>query len=156
LECFEQALAMDGQYAPAHAGIAMAMTLLGFYGYVPAYDAMPRARRSAQIALDRDPTLVDARAAVQFVSWCYDWDWGTAEREFHRTTTIDPRFVTAYVSHAVHLSFAHGRHDEALAAARRAVEIDPLSAIVFMASANAMVSAGLWEEAEQHGRRAVE
>jgi tetratricopeptide (TPR) repeat protein len=156
LECFEQALAIDSHYAPAHAGVAMATMLLSFYAYIPAYEGMPRARRSAQRALGIDPAIADAHAALMFVQWCPPRDWEGAERSFRRCVETDPRFVPAYVFHGAHMAFAHGRHEDASAACLRALEIDPLSALVFMAYANACVAGERYQDAVGYAGRGIE
>jgi len=56
----------------------------------------------------------------------YDWDWGAAERAFRRGLEINPDNVFAHMWYSALLS-AIGRREEAIHAARRAVETDPLS-----------------------------
>ena len=156
LECFEQALGLDPGYALAHAGVASAFALLGFYGYIPNYEAMPKARRAAERAIDLSPSLAEAHASLILVKWGYDWDYDGAEREFARTIAIDDRSTSAYLWHALYLSRTQGRFDEAGAATRRAIEIDPLSAPSHMAQASALVAARRFEEGYASSRQALE
>src|SRR5207247_9509691 len=79
LDYFNQAIAVDPNYALAYTGV-------GFY-YVGANDwyqspkeAMPKARDAARKALAIDDTLADAHLLRGTVAHWYDWDWGAAER----------------------------------------------------------------------------
>jgi len=155
LECFEQALSMDPGYALAHSGIASALALLGFYGYLPMYEAMPKARRSALNAIDLDPSLAEPHAPLMFVLWAYDWDWDRAEREFRLAIELNERLTAAYPWHALHLG-CHGRFDEAIATAKRAVEIDPLAAVAYSTLAAVYMNARRFEESIAAAVRAVE
>jgi hypothetical protein len=51
---------------------------------------MPKARAAAISALEIDDTLVEARSALAFVRWHYEWDWPSAEREFRRILKFLP------------------------------------------------------------------
>jgi tetratricopeptide (TPR) repeat protein len=86
----------------------------------------------------------------------YDWDWHRAEREFHRAIELDDRLTSAYLWHALHLGCAHGRFDEAIAAATRATKIDPLSAVSFLALCSSYAVGGRFEAAEAAGRQGLE
>jgi len=155
LECFEQALVLDRDYAPAHAGIATANALLGLYGYLASYEVMPTARRAVLNALDADPSLAEAHAAYMLILWIYDWDWERGEREFHRTITLDQRHANAYAWHSLHLT-CHGRFEESIANGRRALEVDPLSASVHSVLAASLLTAERFDEARTAAERSLE
>ncbi|HUE88150.1 MAG TPA: protein kinase [Vicinamibacterales bacterium] len=127
LQCFQEALALDPAYAVAHAGLADAYSLLGFYGAMRPNDAMPRAKDAAQRALALDDGLAEAHASLGFVSMAFDWDWETAEAEFRRAIVINPKLVAARYWYAAYLALIPGRFDEAVTEARRSVELDPLA-----------------------------
>jgi serine/threonine protein kinase/Tfp pilus assembly protein PilF len=156
LETFEQARRLDPDYAPAHAGIASARALLGFYGYLPGYEALPQARSAALTAIDLDPTFAEPYAVLVLVAWIYDWDWAQADRLFRRATTLDDRNASAYAMQALHLAGAHGRFDEATRIARRAAEIDPLAPAILGSLASCYLYAGEYDEAADTARRALE
>jgi serine/threonine-protein kinase len=152
LECYERAIALDAGYGPAHGGIAIALALLGFYGYVPPYDALPKARRAAQNAIASGHALAEAHAVLQFVSFCYDWDWAQSEREFAQATALNDKLPITYQWHSLYLA-ARGRFDEAMTAAARTVEIDPLSAIAHAVHAFSFMYAERCDEAVAAARR---
>jgi TolB-like protein/DNA-binding winged helix-turn-helix (wHTH) protein/Tfp pilus assembly protein PilF len=128
-EYFQQAIDKDANYAPAYAGLADALALLGTWRYVPAKDFMPKARATALKALQLDASLAEAHASLALIAEQYDYDWQTAEREFRRAIQLDPGDATAHQWYAECLSF-EGRFDEALAESARARQLDPLSLII--------------------------
>jgi len=98
IEYYEQAIAQDPNYAPAHAGLADAYALLGSSpnDALPPNEAMPKAKAAAEKALQLDDGLAEAHASLAYVSMVYDWDWSTAEKEFHRAIDLNPNYATAH------------------------------------------------------------
>jgi TolB-like protein/Tfp pilus assembly protein PilF len=131
VKAFEAAIARDPLYAPAYAGLADSYGLLGlsFYDVLPPAEAMPKAKAAAMKALDIDPGLAAPHAALGWVRLHYDWDWAGAEAAFRRSLELDPTRATTRHWHSFYLS-AMGRVEEAVAEARHAWELDPLSLIV--------------------------
>jgi TolB-like protein/tRNA A-37 threonylcarbamoyl transferase component Bud32 len=128
LRCFEQAVEKDPGYAPAYAGLADSYAVMGYtpYAVMPPHQAMPRARAAARRALEIDPELAAAHACLGFVKTYYDWDWAGAEADFLRSLALDPGRAMTHLWYCVLLSVP-GSFDRALAEARRAWELDPLS-----------------------------
>lgn len=151
-----QAIALAPDYAPAHAALADAYALIGFYGYAPCYEVMPKARQSAQHALALNPALAEAHAPLVFVSWTHDWDFARARREFDAAMALDPRMVTALIWWSLGLSSALGDFTQAIKIGERAIEVDPLSAASCMAMNGVYMCAGRYVEAEAIARRAAE
>ena len=83
----------------------------------------------ARRALQLDPRCAAAHASLGYSTTHYQWDWTEAERHFHRAVAIDPGYAHAHHWHA-HLLSAQRRFDEALAASRRALELQPLDVII--------------------------
>src|SRR5438552_3938513 len=78
LECFDQALALDPQYALAYAGLADACTVLAQYGLAPPNVLRPRARAAVQKALHLAPDLAEVYCASGALGFICDWDWPRA------------------------------------------------------------------------------
>ena len=125
---FRQAIEADPTYALAHIGLADAYNFLGAFGIavLPPSDAMPKARAAALRALELDDSLAEGHASLGFVKIYYDWDRAGAEAEFQRAIALNPNYAPAHQWYS-HLLMSSGRTDEAIANARRAVAIDPLS-----------------------------
>jgi DNA-binding winged helix-turn-helix (wHTH) protein/TolB-like protein/Tfp pilus assembly protein PilF len=126
---FHGALVRDAGFAAAHAGLADCWALLPLYGNAaPAY-AFPRAAGEAREALDLDPDLAEAHTSLAYTQFQYEWSWAAAEEGFRRAMQLDPTYPTAVHWYAYLLS-ALGRHDEAVAHARLAQRLDPLSLVI--------------------------
>jgi TolB-like protein/DNA-binding winged helix-turn-helix (wHTH) protein/Tfp pilus assembly protein PilF len=125
---FNEAIAKDGTYAPAYAGLADSWSLLASNSYdaVPPREGMPLAKAAAQRALELDGGLAEAHTSLAYVTMAYDWDLEPAEREFQQAIRYNPGYATARQWHA-HCLLAAGRLDEAAAEMRQAQNLDPLS-----------------------------
>ena len=121
VEHYRQAIAADPGFAPAYAGLAESST----FGY-PSRETMPRAREAALKALDLDPRLAEAHAALGLVQTFWEWDWAAADKSFRRALELNGGNAEIHQYYSQHLSAA-GRFEPAIAQARRALEMDPLS-----------------------------
>ncbi len=128
-EYFERALEFDPLYAPAYAGIADYYSALPFYSNFRPNDVFPRAKGAAQKALELDPNLSEAHAALAYVTVFYDWDWTESEKGFKRALELRPGDAQTLHRYSRVLS-SLGRHEEALAQIRRAQELDPLELVL--------------------------
>ncbi len=126
LEHFAQAIQHDSKYALAYTGMADAYAIMALLELVPPKDAFPKARDAARKAVELDPRLAEAHASLGLVSFQYDWDWLTAEKEFKQAIELNPNYPPAHQFYADYLK-AMGRFDEALAEMGRAQALDPLS-----------------------------
>ena len=127
VECFEEAVQHDPDYAAAWAGLADTAVAGGVMLEWPPADASIRARSAVERALALDDGLSEAHAALARIRCWFDWHWADAEREFTRAIELNPASVDAYSSYAGFLG-RMGHIDEALAQVERARELDPLSA----------------------------
>ena len=125
---FQEAIERDPNYALAYAGLADAYSFGGGLG-LPPKETMPKAKAAAMKALEMDDTLAEAHAALGWIKLRYDFDWSGAEREFKRAIEVNPNYATTYNWYSVELALM-GRFDEAIAEAKRAQELEPLSMII--------------------------
>lgn len=138
LASFERAIALDPGYAPAYVGLADAHILSTTYADRTATAAMAEARQAVLKALELDEQLPEAHAWLGIILSEYDWDWTGAERQFRRAIDLNANFAYAHKLYAEHLSYV-GRFDEAIAEARLARQLDPLSMVT-----NALVGVVLY------------
>ena len=129
VEHFEQATGRDPTYARAYAGLSDSYALISSYGLAPAGEVIPKARSAALRALELDERLAEAHTSLALISLNYDWDWGTAEKEYRRAIQLDPNYATAHHWYAELLSL-QGRFEEAFVEGGRARQLDPLSFII--------------------------
>jgi TolB-like protein/DNA-binding winged helix-turn-helix (wHTH) protein/Tfp pilus assembly protein PilF len=124
----EQAIEKDPGYAPAWAGLADAYVDLASWGEIPYRDSLPRARAAAEKALELDGSLVGPLVTLANVKLGYEWDWHGAEELCKRVIELNPNYGEAHHAYATYLAEV-GRTREAVAEARRAREVEPLSPV---------------------------
>jgi serine/threonine protein kinase/Tfp pilus assembly protein PilF len=122
---FNQAIEKDPNYALAYAGLADYYDVLPDYAPTSYSETTPKARAAALKALAIDDTLPEAHATLAD-SYESSWDWADAEREYKRALELNPNYGKAHKVYSLYLSM-FGRHHEALAEMKRAVELDPLN-----------------------------
>ena len=126
VEYFNQAIALDANYALAYAGQADTYALLSTFGFMRQTEGVPKAREFARQAVSLDGGLAEPHTTLGYLSLTYDYDFAGSEREFRRAIELNPNYATAHQWYGEMLLNA-GRFDEASAEYRRALEIEPLS-----------------------------
>ena len=129
VDLFQQAIARDPNYALAWAGLADSLIAIGDIEEVNPAAYLPHARDAALKALQLDPSLAEAHAALGMVACHYDYDWPTAEREYKKAFELNPSYASAHQYYALGL-MAHGRFAEANEQLDTARQLDPLALIV--------------------------
>jgi TolB-like protein/DNA-binding winged helix-turn-helix (wHTH) protein len=129
VDLLQQAIARDPNYSLAWAGLADSLIAIGNVEEVNPAAYLPRARDAALKALQLDPTLAEAHAALGNVACHYDYDWPTAEREYKKAIELNQSYPSAHQYYALGL-MAHGRLSEAEAQLALARRLDPLAYIV--------------------------
>ena len=152
---FQQAIERDLAYAPAYSGLSDTYRAFDVQGLAPPHECMPKAEAAARKALALDDTLAEAHASLAGVLYRYDWDWEGAEREFRLSLELEPSYAEGHRAYAVYLMTVR-RHEEALAEARRARELSPLSLVINTEMGMALVRLGRYDEAIQQLQKTLE
>jgi len=129
IEYFRKAIAGDPQNAAAYAGLVEAYTLQWQMGGLPLAEAASQQREAARKALEIDENMAEGHSAMGFVKVMVDWDWLGAEQEYKRAIELNPNYADAYLWYSQLLNVL-GRHEESLAANKRALELDPMNPFV--------------------------
>jgi eukaryotic-like serine/threonine-protein kinase len=153
LEEFQKAIDLDPTYALAYAGLGDAFGVMAYYGFIDPYDGFARARAAAERALELDHELPEAHVTVALQQLFAAWNWPAAERELKEALALNPRHAGAHSFHSLYLTTC-GRFNEALAEARTARDLDPLSVFTNMGVAWAHHFAGRHELAAREAARA--
>ena len=128
VECFKKAIEIDPLYALAYADLAHIYNVLPVYdGFAP-HDCFPKAKAAALKALEIDAQLAEAHAAFGLAILHYDWNWTGAEVSFLHAIKLNPNYSKAFELLGVYLCRIE-RVSEAIAALKKAEELDPLSPI---------------------------
>ncbi len=122
---FEKAIRDDPDFAAAYVGRARCYRNLGQFRWLSPQDAYLPAMQAVQKALELDETNCDAHFQLAWLSWRYDWDWTTADREFRRALDLCPNSAPIHEQHAYYTAWG-GRGAEGLAEMARTRELDPL------------------------------
>jgi len=153
LDYFDQAIAREPSYAPAHAGLAFAYAGLASI-YRPPREVMPKAKAAALRALELEETLAEAHTTLAGVLLFYDWDWPGAEKHLKRALELSPSSAAAHLRYGSYYT-ALGRSQEALAEIRRAQALDPLSLAVQGDLLFSLVGARQFDEAIAQAQRTL-
>ncbi|WP_263366681.1 protein kinase domain-containing protein [Edaphobacter bradus] len=121
---FEEAIQQDSGFALAYVGLADCYQSLGDFRWVPPQDAYRPAKEALNKALRLDATLGEAHTTLGWLSWRYEWDWPTAEREFNYALELNPNYGDGHANLAVYLGWS-GRRAEALAEVAKVRELSP-------------------------------
>ena len=145
----------DAAYACAYGGLADCYNQLGtvLIGGQPPTEIRPQAIAAARRALEIDPELAEAHAALAYAR-LYDWEWAAAEDGFHHALRLNPSYASAHLWYAHSLSMRK-RHEEALREVRRAQQLDPLSPIIHTQVGWILQHAGRYDEAIQELRKVL-
>ena len=154
IACFQQTIALGGDEASAHAGIASAHAVLGIWGVHPPDHAFGDARRSAIRALDANPGLAESQNALAEVLKGYEWSWGESELHYRRALSIDAACASAHHGYA-QLLVALGRHAEAIHHIELARRADPVSAAITSYVPYVYLAARRYGRALHEAKRAV-
>jgi len=154
VEYFQQAIAIDPNYAPAYAGLADCYTQLNWFVAEDPRTVIAKAKAAAERAVQLDDSLAESHTALATAS-LHDWDFAAAGREHERALVLGPGVAWEYHEYATFLA-AVGRNDEAIASSRRAEELDPLNPTIIADGGAAFYSAGEYDEAIARFRRACQ
>jgi serine/threonine-protein kinase len=145
----EQAIALDPQYALAHADYAEFLLGRAAMGLSPMREMASLIRSSAQRALELDPSVAEAHAPLCALAATYDYDWQEAGRQF--LLAMPGGRGSPLVRHVCGTFYllGSGRGQEALEQLERAVQGDPLHLMHRAALALSLMAVGRYTQAEE-------
>jgi TolB-like protein len=145
---YQQAIALDPEYALAYLGLAEGQVL------IPDYDPVMTDQReiylaaeaSARKALELDPSLGQAHTTLAYILQELD-RWGEAEAEFKKSVEMAPDYATGWQWYGN----AKGMMGDIKASERMAAkarDLDPMSPIILSNYIDALVATGKTAEAQ--------
>jgi serine/threonine protein kinase/Tfp pilus assembly protein PilF len=154
-EYYEQAIALDPNYALAWHGLAGFYTVLGLSGHMPPKVANAQAEQATRKALQLDDQLAEAHAMMGALR-AGEFDWQGAELEFNRALELDPGSEDVLKWYDHYYLGPMKRVDEAVAAFLRALEVDPLSPFLQSGLGYNYCLKREWNRAIEQCRNAIE
>ncbi len=123
---FEEAIALDPNYALAYSGLADAYIMLAVkVADINIDDVNAKAEEAIKKALALDPNLAEAHTSFGFLKEMYGDPIGS-NREYRRAIELNPNYASARHAYSNNL-YKEGRLEEALVEAKKAVELEPFS-----------------------------
>ena len=155
VQYFQQAIALDADYALAHAGLADAFVVMSVFDVGLPTDLLSKGKAAARRALEIDPDLPEAHAEMCLIAPSLDRDWAAADDAFQRAMRRRPAYWLAHNHYAFVLA-AQGRFDQAVSHVRRGQALEPLSLVVHHHVAWVYVLARRYDEAIAECRSAID
>jgi len=152
---FEEALAIDPNYAAAYAGLADSYIMLANHHILPPREGYSLGRKAAERGLSLDESLAELHTSLGWIHRLFDWDWPAAERACLRTIQLNPGYAFGRSRYALLLS-GIGRHEEAIAQAERAHELDPLNLVTFTVVGDTLFFARRFDRSVASYRKCLE
>jgi len=152
---FEEAIAIDPNYAAAYAGLADSYVMLANHHILPPREGYSLGRKAAERGLSLDESLAELHTSMGWIHRLFDWDWPAAERECLRAVQLNPGYAFGRSRYALLLS-GMGRHEEAIAEAQRAHELDPLNLLTYTVVGDTLFYARRFERSVVPYRKCLE
>ena len=122
---FQEAIALDPNFAPPWVGLSTILAYQAWNGLTDMQEAMEASRQAAMRALELDDTLAEAWLALAGIQFYYDWDWSRTEVTI-RTALKYGSQNAPVLREAAWVSLTLGEAEQALGLAQLAVDLDPL------------------------------
>jgi TolB-like protein len=155
VQYFERCIALDADYALAHAGLVGCYGLLPFQGALSQSAARARAEIAVRRTMELDPGLWECYYARALYSMFFEGNWRDAEHYIKRALEINLRDPMLNAHYALLLAVV-GREAETVRYAETACKLDPLAAHVLGLGAHAMKILGKFTECEALARNAIQ
>ncbi len=152
---FQEVVAREPQKALGYAGLADALSTLGFYSIAAPKDSYAESRKLILRAIELDDSLAEAHTSLADILYVYDYDWEGAEREFRRAIDLNPNYPNARQWYSVFLVL-RGRREESFQEIQRALELDPRSAAINSDLALHYFYTGQYDRAIGQARKTLE
>lgn len=155
IHCFEEAIALDADYALAYTGLADCYSILRVYGWTPPEHTQRRALDAVTRALALDPDLPEAQFSKALYAFHFEPHWRQAREHFLKAIAASPRMAMFEAYYGLFLATEYAFADAERHIAR-ALELDPHSSLVhFLAAASACIMID-FPRAERHALRALD
>ncbi len=152
---FRKSLEQDPRFPSAYVGLAEALETLSAMDVTPYSETQAEASQALRHALELDPKLGEAHAALGLYEALWNWNWVAAERQLKMGLQLSPGSAIVHNRYSRYLQ-AVGRLDEGVQEARRAAELDPLSFFMHRELGRSLYFAREYDEAIAELGRAAE
>jgi serine/threonine-protein kinase len=156
IELYRQAIALDPNFALAYIGVAESFVVMPSYPYLSPAEAIPQAKAAIARVIELDAELPETHAIAGMIAAGYDRNWAESECQFKRSLELNPNLALTHHRYASIYLSPVGRHEEAIAEMKRAMELEPLSLVQGANFAEVLMYAGRFDEALEQARKTYE
>ena len=129
IEFYEQAIALDTNFAEPYAGIADANLLLYNFSLRSPNEIIPQVKQNLKRALMLNPNLSQAYLTQAQLEFLYEHNSEKAEKSYQKVIELSPNNADAFLRFGYFLTFL-GRFDEALNKLEKSRQLNPVSSFV--------------------------
>jgi TolB-like protein/tRNA A-37 threonylcarbamoyl transferase component Bud32 len=154
-DLFRQVIDKDPSFAPAYAGLAEAAATMSINrAGIPADEAFAIMEPAARRALELDPLLAEAHAAMG-VTYARARRWKDAEDAFRRALELNQTLSSTRMNFVMSTLWPQGKLVDCLRQLDAGLRADPLSLDLQRLLAYVQVSAGEYEQSIEIGQRVL-
>jgi len=155
MECFEQVIKLDPQFALAYSGLADCYSILRFYAWMPTEQGRGPALAAVTQAMKLAPELWETNFSRGMYKFYFERNWREAEPDFQKAIAINPRSALAHAYYGLFLTTAC-RRAEAVNHAEQACQLDPLSGLAQGIAGGVFFTVGRYLDTERVALIALE
>ncbi|MFM1556815.1 MAG: TIR domain-containing protein [Limisphaerales bacterium] len=154
LKLYEQAIALDPEFAEPYSGMADSYSMLGVYNILDYDVAYPKAREFAIESITRNANLAEAYVSLAWIQFAYDWKFKESEKNYRKAIELNPKFAQAYLWLGINLS-SRGKFEEGYSTLEKALKLEPDNHVVLLQIGRAATVLGEFEDAESMAKRGL-
>jgi TolB-like protein len=156
IDNYKQAIALDSNFAQAHANLASAYFELTMWD-VPEPDPeyIPLAMNSALKALEINKDLGEPYFVIGSIKYMHELDFVGAEEAFKKGMQFNPNYVWGRINYANFLTLM-GRLEESIGISRHSVKLNPLDPATYIELAYPLAQIGQDKEALELYNKSLE
>jgi len=151
---FQQAIALDPDFALAYVGLADSYQLQEDAGSLPRAEMFEKTEKAIDKAFDLDRQLGPAYNSLAGLNTTKG-NYAEAELMYEKSLELSPNYSTAYLWYGL-LLVDQGRIEEAISMYEKGIERDPLSPQLTESLGSALVYEGRFEEALEQYQKSTE
>jgi TolB-like protein len=153
-DAFQRAIDLDPGYSKAYAGLAFTWNDLVWNGYESQENGLRQMNLAASKAIELAPGLADGHLALGLSLQMDYQKQRSAENAINRAMDLNPGNTTVLIEYSrIHCNL--GNHEASIVAARRALELDPVSVYANHWLGHALYFSRQYEEAIDTFRQAL-
>ena len=152
---YRRAIGLDPDYANAYAGLADSLDQLARNNFADLDQVVSQAEDAARKAIELAPDLADGYQVLANITFAYKLDLAASRKAIEKALALDPGNVGVQIEYS-HICMNTGDIEAALAAARTAQELDPISTFANHSLGHALYFSRRYQEAIRVCRHTLE